>query len=759
MRLLIQKTSKQTAKMSASTMNQNFFCPITQEVMKDPVIGPDGVTYERSAIEAWFAAGHATSPLTRTPLTSRQLVPNLALRGAIEEALAAGWMPAPAPSLAAGAAATAHAEPPPAPCVELGRLHDGRLFTRVSVPDSGPAITLPTLFIDVLDISGSMGTSSVDATQATTEAAAFSRSDLVRHSVATQIELMRPCDELALVLFDNNATVALEPTAMHGVGKTAAKACLPLIAPNGGTNIWLGLQRALQIADRACTADPTRNVVIILQTDGESDPSYNPPRGIVDTFRTWRDAHPAARMTVHTVGYGFGKALDMPLLRQIAIAGDGTVNYIPDGSMVGTVFIHLMSNLMSVVHRDVRLKIPELGVCEMVGFLQGGQNREFVFPAPGATPFSVTVEAGVHTITLPVSDAAELPYTELNGPVTAIRQDFVATLRTALSTAEAGDVPAGAAALAAFVARLDALHDPVCDDRCIVALRADIADADKYKGQISKAFASPANFERWGRHYIPSILCEHERQWPTNFKDETAKILGGKTTRDLVLAGDTIFNALEPPKPSATYAYRGSASALLAATSSLAATNSAGGPCFLGASRVKMADGTQKRCDEIQPGDVDAAGYRIRCVVKTLVPYADVVKLGSGEGGFTLWHPVFVDGRWQFPADVGNVERVQTDAIYNFVLEHTDIVRGVLEEDRPGVLIINGIMTCTMGHGFTGPVIGHPYFGKREADKRNIIDDLREAPGWDRGYIVWRNVRILHDSATGFINGMVAESV
>jgi Mg-chelatase subunit ChlD len=766
-------------------MNQNFYCPITQEVMKDPVIGPDGVTYERTAIEAWFAAGNATSPLTRQPMTGRQLVSNLALRGAIEEALAAGWSPAAAAQLAAGGAAVPEPTPTLPPTLELGRLHDRRLYVRTMATGE---TTLPTLFIDVLDISGSMGNSSVDATQAASEAAAFSRSDLVRHSVATQIELLRPCDELSLVLFDNNATVALEPTPMSVHGKLAAKACLPLIHPNGGTNIWLGLQRALQVADRAYQANKERNVVIILQTDGESDPAYAPPRGIIGAFQAWRDAHPAARLTVHTVGYGFGHALDMPLLRQIAEVGDGTVSYIPDGSMVGTVFIHLMSNLMSAAFRDVRLKIPELGICEVIGFLQPGQRREFVFPAPAeGEVFTVTLEAGVHTVEQVAVTLDELPYTELDGPIAAIRQDFLRTLRGSLAKAEGGDVASASADLAAFVARLDALHDPVCDDRRIWALRTDIQDADKYKGQIAKAFESPAAFERWGRHYVPSILCEYERQWPTNFKDETAKILGGQVTRDLINAGDTIFNELPPPTPSATHAYRGSAAGLLAATTSLAATNSAAGPCFLPASRVLMADGTQRRCDEIRPGDIAAPNYVIRCVVKTEVPYADVVFLTRGHtyeddhtrqyskdvvpvlsaygspeataaeaesrGGFTLWHPVLVNGSWEHPASVGPVRRVTTDAIYNFVLEWAppDCASGWAL--RPEVLVINGVTTCTLGHEMTAPVISHPYFGKRETGKRNVIDDLQEQPGWETGYITWRNLKIEHD-AQGLIAGM-----
>lgn len=49
--------------------------------MTDPVIAADGHTYERSAIEQWFAqhaAGHAvTSPMTSMPMPNRNLMPNL----------------------------------------------------------------------------------------------------------------------------------------------------------------------------------------------------------------------------------------------------------------------------------------------------------------------------------------------------------------------------------------------------------------------------------------------------------------------------------------------------------------------------------------------------------------------------------------------------------------------------------------------------------------------------------------------------------
>ncbi|PNH12734.1 U-box domain-containing protein 52 [Tetrabaena socialis] len=61
-----------------------FLCPITQDVMDEPVVAADGYTYERLAIQEWVARSR-TSPLTNMPLAHAQLVDNLTLRSAIKE--------------------------------------------------------------------------------------------------------------------------------------------------------------------------------------------------------------------------------------------------------------------------------------------------------------------------------------------------------------------------------------------------------------------------------------------------------------------------------------------------------------------------------------------------------------------------------------------------------------------------------------------------------------------------------------------------
>ncbi|KAA3458824.1 U-box domain-containing protein 44-like [Gossypium australe] len=64
---------------------QSFYCPITRDVMVDPVETSSGQTFERSAIEKWFTEGNNLCPLTMTPLDTSILRPNKTLRQSIEE--------------------------------------------------------------------------------------------------------------------------------------------------------------------------------------------------------------------------------------------------------------------------------------------------------------------------------------------------------------------------------------------------------------------------------------------------------------------------------------------------------------------------------------------------------------------------------------------------------------------------------------------------------------------------------------------------
>eukprot|EP00250_Pteridium_aquilinum_P035162 c8755_g1_i1 orf=82-2883(+) len=63
---------------------QSFICPIMQDVMKDPVQIASGQTYERKAIERWFADGHTRCP-TGVELANTNMKSNIALKQSIAE--------------------------------------------------------------------------------------------------------------------------------------------------------------------------------------------------------------------------------------------------------------------------------------------------------------------------------------------------------------------------------------------------------------------------------------------------------------------------------------------------------------------------------------------------------------------------------------------------------------------------------------------------------------------------------------------------
>eukprot|EP01094_Clydonella_sp_ATCC50884_P029210 TRINITY_DN9067_c0_g1_i1.p1 TRINITY_DN9067_c0_g1~~TRINITY_DN9067_c0_g1_i1.p1 ORF type:complete len:487 (+),score=103.33 TRINITY_DN9067_c0_g1_i1:250-1710(+) len=60
-----------------------FLCPITHEVMADPVIASDGYSYDREAISQWLMRS-SVSPMTRLQFTSNNLIPNYCLKSLIQ---------------------------------------------------------------------------------------------------------------------------------------------------------------------------------------------------------------------------------------------------------------------------------------------------------------------------------------------------------------------------------------------------------------------------------------------------------------------------------------------------------------------------------------------------------------------------------------------------------------------------------------------------------------------------------------------------
>ena len=182
--------------------------------MVDPVIDPDGNSYERRAVEDWLEQNQ-TSPITRVPLSSADLRPNRALQAAIEEYRRSLQRTGPLPSLAlAAGGCDLKAE---------GHYSDG--FVHVSILPPVNESRSPCDICCVVDTSGSMSVQA-EIQNEKNEKFGLSQLDLVKHALKTIIHSLQDQDRLSLVSFANSATVWFQLTKMDADGKSSALAAL-----------------------------------------------------------------------------------------------------------------------------------------------------------------------------------------------------------------------------------------------------------------------------------------------------------------------------------------------------------------------------------------------------------------------------------------------------------------------------------------------------------------------------------------------------
>ena len=155
-----------------------------------------------------------------------------------------------------------------------------------------------------------------------------------------------------------------------------------------------------------------------------------------------------------------------------------------------------------------------------------------------------------------------------------------------------------------------------------------------------------------------------------------------------------------------------------------------------------MADGSRARVDALAAGDLVHGGHRVLCTVVTNTPGgAGIVRIGSSEsGGWTPNHPILSNGTWYLPGDIVPERHEDCKCVYNFVLETGHI------------LTIGSIDTCTIGHNFTGPVIEHPFYGRRVTGVPHMLDILEGMPGYSAGLVFLEHSAVKRDEQ-GYVCG------
>jgi Mg-chelatase subunit ChlD len=656
---------------------------------------------------------------------------------------------------------------------EMGK--DELLLVSVIPPKKGERVACDVCC--VIDVSGSMNDeATLKGTGGDVESYGFSILDIVKHAVRTIIEVLGPDDRLALVTFSDTSSVHLQLTEMNDSGKKKANATLDTFKPAGSTNLWAGVNSGLE----TLKGSNRQNTAVFLLTDGE--PNIHPPRGEVETLKYHKSKY-GLTTSIHT--FGFGYKLNSTMLDQLAVEGNGSYAFIPDSSFTGTIFVHALSNTLTTLATNVTVSIqtdkPNVGKflgtypqeqnenLIHMGSLKYGQRKDAVFRLTTPLPENSTITLNYKSTITGKDESVKITSTTPTGHPEALVQSFRLRLTEILKNLKDKNIQEYLNQLTKEI-----LSSEVSDSIYIQDLVKDIT------GQITEALSSDANFNRWGRHFLPSLSRAHLIQQCNNFKDPGVQHYGGELFTSIRDTADEIFCKLPPPTPSrgkttyvaatpnvtststSSYSY----AATPTTTSSynapakksakkktkthnfnMATYHNAYGGCILSDCNVLMADNSLKKVKDISKNDqvktTNGESAQVLCITKTTLnpTKTPLVKLNTGLI-LTPWHPVYISKTWQFPSNIGETwETTSTsEDVFNFVL------------DKGHVMIINDMACVTLGHGFTEDVVKHKYFGTQE-----VINDLKNMHGWQEGKINLNSVTVKRDTQSGEVSAYVTD--
>jgi Mg-chelatase subunit ChlD len=173
------------------------------------------------------------------------------------------------------------------------------------------------------------------------------RIDNVRKSLLAFVDKLRQSDRVTLVGFNQEARVLLSSqTVTDG---NVIFDVIERLEAGGATNIHAGLM--LGYAAVKEHYDPQRTNRVILLTDGRTN------KGVLDPEQIIRESTEFNNFGIDLSVIGLGHNLNFALLRQLATAGRGAMNFVDEVKDIQKVFMDELDSLLSAVARDVELGI------------------------------------------------------------------------------------------------------------------------------------------------------------------------------------------------------------------------------------------------------------------------------------------------------------------------------------------------------------------------------------------------------------------
>ena len=689
-----------------SQIPKEFICPITLSIMKEPVIMSDGQTYEKSAIEKALKIS-PLSPLTKQPLSMKDAKPNYALKSLIENFLKVGKIPEMPKN-------TAKVDKNSTPEIESFKIeaidnpqNNKEVFVNMTITPKKIESRKPILLISMIDISGSMSCSASFGKNGNEEAN-FTRLALVKHSLKTVISTLSNDDLMCLITFSSKAVMQLEATKVDEKGKEMIFKCIENMRTSGSTNIWDALRLGILVSQRY----QNYSTCLMLFTDGE--PNINPPMGIVPSLKEVISEMPNVDFTIST--FAFGYQVDSKLMEEIAKVGNGIYGYCPDCTMVGTIFVNFMANILTTIESTVKIDVKNQHLNKKfeIGGLYSGTSRHQGFYLD-KSDFKNT-EINLFLGKEKKSSVNGIDLTEKNDEI--MNQYFrfrLINLLEEIIESNNKDEKANYKKVKLLYDEIDKIENKT---EFMKNLLIDLIHEDENHGQVEKAIKNEY-FKKWGLNYLLSFLRFHIVEQCGNFKDQSLKFYSNADFEKMQKNGNKIFISL--PAPENDY---GDGPSISQANFTQLCYNAYGG-CFTGNAFVEMNNRFKKKVRNLRKGDILLNGAEVICVVENKINKVENV-VCINDVCFSLYHPIEIKGKWVFPCQHFKVEKKFIDSWFNLVLKNKHEI------------VLNGTKAITLGHNRTEGILKHPYFGTKK-----VIEALMKYDTYKNGYISTSNLKVV----------------
>ena len=669
---------------------------------------PDGQNYERSAIEKALQIS-PVSPITKQPLNMKDAIPNYSLKSLIEKYLKIGKVP----EMSKNSAKIGENSLPEINSFKAEVIPNPKnsreVFVNVTIEPKKTEKRKPLLLISMIDVSGSMSESASEIKNNAEEEGGFSRLALVKHSLKTVVSTLSENDKMCLITFSGKAKIDLEATNIDGEGKIKVMEKIEKMKATGSTNIWDALRLGIEVSKRF----DNYSICLMLFTDGE--PNVNPPLGIVPSLKETISDIKNVNFTIST--FAFGYEVDSELMEEIAKVGNGIYGYCPDCTMVGTIFVNFMANILNTIESTVKIEVKNkkklINKFE-IGGLYSGMSRHLGFFL-NKKDFSNT-EIVLYLGKEEKNTIKGIDLTEKNDEI--MDQYFRFRLINLLEEIIMTKNKNGKENLKKVKDLYDEINKIEKKTEFMKNLLIDLIHENENHGQVEKAIR-PEYFKRWGLDYLLSFLRFHVTEQCGNFKDQSLKNYSNEDFEKLQKEGNKIFISLPAPENDLNY---GKGFNITQSNFADMCYNAYGG-CFTGDAFVELKNG-KKKVKNLKKGEILLNGAEVVCVVENKInKYENVVCIN--DVCFSLYHPIEIKGKWVFPCQCFKVQKKFVDSWYNLVLKNKHEV------------VLNGIKAITLGHNRKEGILKHPYFGTNK-----VIEALKKYNTYERGFISTSNLKV-----------------